>query len=108
MWSARRRPPATLFAALGDENRLRLAARLCDRGPLSIARLAEGSRITRQAISKHLRVMETSGLVCHARNGRETVWRLNPQRLDDARQYLETISRRWDEALLRLKHFVED
>lgn len=99
---------ASLFAALGDETRLRLVARLCDRGPLSIARLTEGSRVTRQAISKHLRVMEGSGLVRHKRRGRQSVWQLNQRRVEDARRYLDTISEQWDQALLRLRKFVEE
>ena len=61
---------AHLFAALGDETRLRLVSRLCDGGPMSITRLTEGSKITRQAITKHLRVMEESGLVRSKRHGR--------------------------------------
>jgi len=99
---------AHLFAALGDETRLRLVSRLCDGGPMSITRLTEGSRVTRQAISKHLRVMEGSGLVRCARRGRESVWQLDPRRLDDARRYLDMISGQWDRALLRLRAFVEE
>ena len=102
------RSSATLFAALGDDSRLRLVARLCEEGPLSIARLTEGARVTRQAITKHLRVMEGSGLVRSARRGRERVWQLEPRRLDDARRYLDRISRQWDVALNRLRRFVEE
>jgi DNA-binding transcriptional ArsR family regulator len=82
--------------------------RLCDGGPLSIARLTEGSSVTRQAITKHLRVMEGSGLVRSTRHGRESVWQLDQRRLEDARRYLDTISKQWDDALLRLREFVED
>jgi DNA-binding transcriptional ArsR family regulator len=99
---------AHLFAALGDETRLRLVFRLCDGGPMSIARLTEGSNVTRQAITKHLRLMEGSGLVHSTRYGRESVWQLNQRRLKDARRYLDMISRQWDDALLRLRQFVED
>jgi DNA-binding transcriptional ArsR family regulator len=99
---------ARLFAALGDETRLRLVVRLCDGGPMSITRLTEGSRITRQAITKHLRVMEGSGLVRSTHKGRETVWQLNQGRLEHARRCLEAISKQWDGALKRLKDFVED
>lgn len=103
-----RRNHSALFAALGDDTRLRLVARLCGGGPMSITRLTEGSHITRQAITKHLRVMEGSGLVRCARRGRERVWRLDPDRLEDARHYLDIISTQWDDALRRLRHFVED
>ena len=99
---------AQLFAALGDETRLRLVARLCDGGPMSISKLTEGSKVTRQAITKHLRLMEGSGLVRGHRHGRESVWQLDRRRLEDARRYLDTISKQWDDALVRLRAFVED
>ena len=99
---------APLFAALGDEVRLRLVSRLCDEGPLSITRLTAGSRVTRQAITKHLRVMEAAGLVRSTRHGRESVWRLERRRLRAARRYLDIISKQWDDALGRLREFVED
>ena len=99
--------PAPLFAALGDESRLRLVARLCTDGPLSIARLTAGSRITRQAVAKHLRVMESARLVHSTRRGRESIWELDRQRLADARRYLDLVSTQWDDALARLRDFVE-
>lgn len=99
---------AHLFAALGGETRLRLVSRLCDRGPTSITKLTEGSNLTRQAITKHLRVMEGSGLVRSTRQGRESVWQLDRRRLEAARRYLDRISKQWDDALLRLSKFVED
>ena len=99
---------ARLFAALGDKTRLRLVSRLSDDGPMSITRLTAGSKVTRQAITKHLRVMEEAGLVRSARHGRESVWQLEQQRLKDARHYLDLISKQWDEALGRLRKFVED
>ena len=99
---------APLFAALGDHTRLRLISRLCDGGPASIVRLTAGAGITRQAITKHLRVMEDAGLVRSARRGRETVWQLEQQRLEDARHYLDLIAAQWDGALARLSEFVED
>jgi len=97
-----------LFAALGDENRLRLVSRLCHAGPMSITRLSQGSKVTRQAITKHLRVMEKGGLVRGARCGREKIWELDQRRLEDARRYLDRISEQWDGALARLRAFVED
>jgi len=99
---------ADLFAALGDPTRLRLVFRLSAAGPMSIARLTEGSDVTRQAITKHLRVLQESGLVRSARQGRESVWQLDQRRLAEARRYLDMISRKWDNALLRLSKFVED
>jgi DNA-binding transcriptional ArsR family regulator len=99
---------APIFAALGDEARLRIVFRLCDDGPMSIARLTAGSKITRQAITKHLRVMEEAGLVQSTRHGRESVWELEQRRLREARHYLDLISKQWDDALGRLRKFVED
>ncbi|HYK82153.1 MAG TPA: metalloregulator ArsR/SmtB family transcription factor [Gemmatimonadales bacterium] len=98
---------ASVFAALGDETRLRLVARLCDAGPLSIAKLTTGFAMTRQAITKHLRVMEHAGLVRSTRHGRESNWRLQQRRLVEARRYLQLISQEWDDRLGRLKAFVE-
>src|SRR5579864_1672381 len=98
---------ASLFAALGDPTRLRLVFRLCHDGPMSITRLTVGSHVTRQAITKHLRVMQHAGLLRCARRGRESVWQLDQRRLREARRHLDLISRQWDAALGRLKALVE-
>jgi DNA-binding transcriptional ArsR family regulator len=99
---------APVFAALGDPTRLALVARLSANGPLSIARLTEGTDVTRQAITKHLGVLAEAGLVRGARRGRERLWQLTPDRLDVARRFLDHVGARWDAALDRLKRFVED
>jgi len=96
-----------VFAALGDETRLRLIARLTEAGPQSIASLADGFDISRQAISKHLRVMSDAGLARSGRRGRETVWQLEADGLAEARRHLQAIGRDWDDKLRRLKHLVE-
>jgi DNA-binding transcriptional ArsR family regulator len=98
---------APVFAALGDETRLRLVSRLSHDGPMSITKLTAGFAITRQAITKHLRVMEKAGLVRSAQHGRESVWQLEQKRLAHARRCLQTISVQWDDTLGRLKSFVE-
>ena len=98
---------ASIFAALGDETRLRLVSRLCADGPQSIAKLAADFDITRQAITKHLRVMESAGLVRGTQQGRESVWQLEQRRLAEAERYLRQISARWDVVLGRLKRYVE-
>jgi DNA-binding transcriptional ArsR family regulator len=102
------RDAAPLFAALGDETRLRLITRLSSGGPGSITHLSAKSAVSRQAITKHLRVLSEAGLVRSTRRGRERVWDLEPKRLADAHEYLDRISRQWDEALDRLKRFVEE
>jgi DNA-binding transcriptional ArsR family regulator len=101
------RDAAPLFAALGDETRLRLLARLSSGGPGSIARLSEKARVSRQAITKHLEVLSEAGLVRGDRRGRERIWRLEPQRLAEAHAYLDRLSRQWDVALDRLRRLVE-
>jgi DNA-binding transcriptional ArsR family regulator len=102
------RDAAPLFAALGDETRLRLINRLSSGGPGSITQLSAKSDVSRQAITKHLRVLADAGLVRSTRRGREQVWDLETKRLADAHEYLEKISQQWDEALNRLRKFVED
>ena len=99
--------PAPIFAALGDATRLRIVARLCDRGPLSIVRLTEGARMSRQAVTKHLRALEGAGLARSGRAGRERIWELRTERLAEVRGYLDQISAQWDEALVRLRTLVE-
>ncbi len=99
--------PASIFAALGDETRLKLISRLSDDGPQSIASLADGFHISRQAISKHLRVISAAGLAKSESRGRETVWQLQAHGLADAQRYLNAISKDWDDKLRRLKEFVE-
>lgn len=96
-----------MFAALGDRTRLRVVARLSEEGPLSITQLAEGSRVTRQAVSKHLQVLADAGLVTSERAGRESVFRLQPRALGEARRYLDVISTEWDHTLERLRAYVE-
>jgi len=97
-----------MFAALGDQTRLRLVARLGSEGPLSIARLTDGTDVTRQAVTKHLRVLADAGLARGVRQGREQVWQLEAGRLEEARRSLERIAQRWDAVLLRLQAAVEE
>jgi DNA-binding transcriptional ArsR family regulator len=102
------RNDARVFAALGDDTRLRLVARLSRDGPMSIARLTSDHDMTRQAITKHLRVMAKAGLVRGTRRGRERVWELERRRLAEAQRHLEMISAQLDLTLRRLKAFVEE
>lgn len=98
---------APVFAALGDETRLGLVVRLSADGPLSIARLTEGLHVSRQAVTKHLRVLEEAGLARGQRVGRDSVWEMEPGRLEDAQSWLRHIESQWDEALGRLKRRLE-
>src|SRR4051794_12623598 len=98
---------APLFAALGDETRLRLIAALCAGGALSIAQLTSGTDITRQAVTKHLHVLAEAGLVRDLKVGRERRWEFEPAHLEEARRSLEVIAQQWDHALAKLKLAVE-
>ena len=98
---------APVFAALGDGTRLRVVMLLCDGGPASIARLTHGTAVSRQAVTKHLHVLEAAGLVQSARLGRESVWELKPEQLVEAHRTLDRISAQWEQALTRLQRFVE-
>src|ERR1700731_955203 len=98
---------APIFAALADETRLRIVARMCGEGPMSIMRLADGASVTRQAITKHLHALEKAGLARSSRKGRERIWELRTKRLSEAQRYLGQISLQWDGALSRLRIFVE-
>jgi len=102
-----------VFAALGDETRLALVARLSDGRPASISQLTEaqsagGSKLTRQAITKHLRVLERARLVHGVRAGRESLFELDPQPIEELKKYLDLMSEQWERALGRLKSFVEE
>jgi DNA-binding transcriptional ArsR family regulator len=101
-------PPDVLFAALGDATRLALVTRLSSGQPHSISQLTEGSRLTRQAITKHLRVLARAGIVRCTQSGREMLYQFQPQPVLEMQAYLEQVSHQWDHALARLKTFVED
>jgi DNA-binding transcriptional ArsR family regulator len=99
---------ASVFAALGDRTRLSLIGKLSNGSPLSISRLAKGSTLTRQAITKHLRVLESAGVVRSIRVGRESQFEFRPEPLKELRSYLDLVSNQWEDALARLKSFVEN
>jgi len=99
---------ALVFAALGDETRLSVLGKLCNGKPQSISRLTAGTSLSRQAVTKHLRVLANAGVVRSVRSGRESLFALEPQPIEEVRNYLDQVSRQWDDALARLKSFVED
>src|SRR6266511_1459338 len=99
---------AATFSWLGDETRLRLVSRLSADGPMSISSLTRGGGVSRQAVTKHLRVLASVGLAYCSRLGRESVWRLEQEQLAAARRWLDGISAQWDEGLEKLKKFVEE
>jgi DNA-binding transcriptional ArsR family regulator len=99
---------APVFAALGDETRLALVAKLSGDQPCSISQLTKGSKLTRQAITKHLRVLESVGIVHSVHAGRESLFEFDPKPIEEMREYLDFVSEQWDHALARLKSFIED
>lgn len=97
-----------MFFALGDGTRLSLVRKLGGGGAQSATALSERAQISRQAIVKHLHVLESAGLVTHEKRGREVLFSLETRRLEDARDFLEGVSARWDHAIERLRRMVED
>lgn len=97
-----------IFAALGDATRINIVVRLSRGGPASIAGLTHGTKISRQAITKHLHTLENAGIVTSERAGREVLWSVRAGQLERARRYLDKISAQWDAALERLRQTVED
>lgn len=106
--TSRLKKTAPLFAALGDPVRLTLVARLCKEGPLPTSRLKLNTSVSRQAVTKHLVLLEDAGLVKSQRVGKDRLWRMEHRRLSEARHHLEQISAQWDATLERLRRFVED
>src|SRR5688500_3727109 len=101
------RAAADVFFALGDETRLSVVRKLGAGGPLSATALSEGAKVTRQAIAKHLHVLEGAGLVSSERRGREVLYALEGRRLDEAKVFLDGVSAGWDRAIERLRRLVE-
>jgi DNA-binding transcriptional ArsR family regulator len=99
---------ASVFAALGDETRLSVLTKLCEGVPQSISRLTAGTNLSRQAVTKHLRVLANAGMVRSVRVGRESLFELEPQPIEEVRDYLDQVSKQWDDALARLKSHVEE
>lgn len=99
---------ASTFAALGDRTRLSLLGKLSHGHPCSISQLTHGSRLTRQAITKHLRVLERARIVRSVRSGRHALFELDSEPVRELCDYLDRISAEWDQALARLKSFVEE
>ena len=106
--AAKGREHAPVFAALGDETRLALVAKLSGGQPCSISHLTKGSKLSRQAITKHLRVLESVGIVHSVHAGRESLFEFDPTPIEEMREYLDFVSEQWDRALARLKSFIED
>jgi DNA-binding transcriptional ArsR family regulator len=96
-----------LWTALGDPTRIRLLDLLLERGEATASTLAGALPITRQAVSKHLAVLERDGFVTAHRSGREVRYAVRGDRLDQASAALERIAARWDTRLKAIKRMAE-
>jgi DNA-binding transcriptional ArsR family regulator len=105
---ASERAVAGVFFALGDGTRLAVVKKLGAGQALSATALSGGAKVSRQAIVKHLQVLEGAGLVTHERRGREVLYGLETRGLEDARTFIERISAVWDRRIDRLRAFVEE
>jgi len=105
--TAKPKARARVFAALGDKTRLALVARLCSGQPASISQLSDDSKLTRQAITKHLGVLERAGIVRSSHAGRERIFKFDPAPIENMQEYLNSVSKQWDQTLARLKSHVE-
>jgi DNA-binding transcriptional ArsR family regulator len=105
--TAKPKARARVFAALGDKTRLALVARLCSGEAASISQLADDSKLTRQAITKHLGVLERAGIVRSSHAGRERLFQFDPEPLENLEDYLRSVSKQWDQTLARLKSHLE-
>ena len=99
---------ARVFSALGDGTRLELVARLSHHGDRSISELKSGLKMTRQAVTKHLRVLEEAKVVTRRRIGRESRFAIEKDTLESAQDYLARASAQWDEVIGRIKASVEE
>jgi DNA-binding transcriptional ArsR family regulator len=105
--AGKRHAHARVFAALGDPTRLALITKLCGGPQRSISQLTQDTTLTRQSVTKHLRVLQKAGVVHRSRSGRESRFKFEPKAIEDITQYLDLVSRQWDDALTRLRLYVE-
>jgi len=95
-----------VFAALADPTRRRVLRLVAERGPTSATLLEPELPVTRQAIVKHLAVLNRAGLISGQRSGQEVRYALVPGSLDEASEWIAQIGSRWDERLARLRQVV--
>ena len=105
--TAKPKAKARVFAALGDKTRLALVARLCSGEAASISPLADDSKLTRQAITKHLGVLERAGIVSSTQSGRERLFSFEDEPIKELQQYLASVSKQWEQTTARRKSHTE-
>jgi DNA-binding transcriptional ArsR family regulator len=99
--------PAEVFAALGDPHRLALVQRLSREGQATATALAAPLPVTRQAVTKHLRVLEEAGLLRSSRTGREVLYVVRPDALIRQARWLDDVADAWDRRLADVKATAE-
>jgi len=97
----------SVFGALADPTRRHVVETLARGGTVTASGLAEQLPITRQAVAKHLSALRGADLVTSTRVGRETQYRLRPEPLDDAANWIQTVSAEWDDRLDALRRSIE-
>ena len=100
-------PDDDLWAAIADPSRRRVLDLLIQRGEASASSLADQVPFTRQAVSKHLVVLEEAGLIGRRKQGREVLFRVDAGRLDEATRALTGVARQWDRRLDTIKRLAE-
>src|SRR6266852_1182500 len=78
-----------------NRRRLSVLAKLCDGQRQSISRLTSGTNLSRQAVTKHLRVLANAGVVRSVRIGRESLFELEPRPFEEVRNYLDQVFKQW-------------
>jgi DNA-binding transcriptional ArsR family regulator len=96
-----------LWAAVADPTRRRVLDQLLERGEATTTTLARSLPVTRQAVAKHLVVLDRVGLVASQRRGREVRYAIRPERLDDAAAAMARVAAQWDRRLARIKRLAE-
>jgi DNA-binding transcriptional ArsR family regulator len=103
----RTEPDDDLWAAIADPSRRRVLDLLVQHGEVSASWLAGEVPFTRQAVSKHLVVLEEAGLIARRKQGREVLYRVEADRLDEATRAMVAVARQWDRRLESIKRLAE-
>jgi len=100
-------PDDQLWSAIAEPSRRRVLDLLVDGGEASASELAGQVPFSRQAVSKHLVVLEEAGLVSRRKQGREVLYRVETARLDQATRVMGDLARWWDQRLEGIKRLAE-
>lgn len=96
-----------VLAALADPTRRRVLDAVASRGEATATMIAAELPVSRQAVVKHLGVLDQAGLVTGRKAGRETLYTARPEPLDNAARWMDAVAAEWDARLARIKHLAE-